>query len=314
MAPDIFRFKSLNNKEKYMLAPIVEIFCDIDDFCKKYINGQLSKALPSAQNIRYRQSMMSISEIITILILFHVSHYRTFKDYYRECILLNSHNYFPNAVSYNRFVEIEKNVLPYLTAYLLSKMGNKTNYYYIDSSKLAVCHNKRIFNHTVFKGIANRGKTSMGWFFGLKLHIVINHKGEIVNFCITKGNIDDRNVLLRLFSRLRGLAAGDKGYISGDKANILEAQGLKFITKIKSNMKKRMLTVFEKFFLAQRCIVETVIGQLKALCHIEHTRHRNPDNFVMNLISGLAAYCISPKKPSINLSKFQHKFNAVIPS
>lgn len=297
-----------------MLAPIVEIFCDIDDFCKQFLKGSSSKILPSAQKIRHRLSIMSISEIITILVLFHLSHYRTFKDYYKNCILLDLRSYFPNAVSYNRFVEIEKQVLIYLGSYLLSKVGNRTNYYYIDSSKLAVCHNRRIFNHKVFKGIASRGKTSIGWFYGMKLHLVINQEGEIINFCITKGNVDDRHVMVNLFSNLQGLAAGDKGYISNDKAETLEKQGLRFITKIKNNMKKKIFTAFEKFFLAQRSIVETVIGQLKILCHIEHTRHRSPDNFIMNLISGLVAYCINPKKPTITFSKFQHEFNTVIPN
>lgn len=283
-----------------LLAPVVEIFCDIDDFCKTYYH---THTLPGHKRIRDKPCAMSTSEIICILVLFHLSHYRTLKHFYRECVLLDLRHAFPRALSYNRFVELEKSVFVPLGAYLITKLGQRTNYYYIDATKLAVCHNKRIFQHRVFKDIAQRGKTSMGWFYGFKLHIVINHKGEIVNLSITKGNIDDRTEMEKLFKGLTGISAGDKGYISHKKAETLKQRGLRFITTVKKNMKKRMMTAFEKFFLSKRGIVETVIEQLKYICQVEHTRHRNPDNFIINLLSGLVAYCLKPRKPSITWPK-----------
>ena len=133
-----------------------------------------------------------------------------------------------------------------------------------------------------------------------------------MSFCITKGNIDDRQVVEKLTRGLTGLCAGDKGYLGKDLQETLAKQGLKLITKVRKNMKKKMLSAFEKFFLYQRNIVETVIDQLKSICHIEHTRHRSPVNFLVHLVSGLAAYCLKPKKPAMGKGKFQTIMPALI--
>ena len=194
-----------------MLAPIVEIFCEIDDFCKQFFQKQAINILPNPKRKRRIQCRMCISEIMTIVVLFHLSYYRTFKDFYHECVIRYLRSYFSNLVSYNRFVELQSSVIVPLTAYLLSKRGQETGLYYVDSSPLKVCHNRRIYNHKVFKGIAERGKHSMGWFFGFKFYLVINHKGELMSFCFTKGNRSDLSVLKFLLKNLKGLAAGDKG-------------------------------------------------------------------------------------------------------
>jgi|AMWB02.1.fsa_nt_gi hypothetical protein len=296
-----------------MLAPIEEIFCDLDDFCKEIERQGKTRFLSNPDRKRNRSGQMSPSEVMTIMILFHLSHYRTFKDFYYEAKneLLR---YFPRLLSYNRLVEIQGSILSFLGAYLLSKAGAKTGFYYVDSTSLAVCHVRRIYRHRVFRGLAERGKTSMGWFFGFKLHLVINHMGEIVSFCFTKGNVDDRKPLEQLFQGLQGLGVGDKGYLSKTKSETLSQQGLRFITKLRKNMKKKVLSAFEKFFLSRRNIVETVIDQLKALCQISHTRHRNATNFFVNAIAGLAAYMLRPRKPRINLPKLSVSSYALIPS
>ena len=296
-----------------LLAPIVEIFCDIDDFCKAYMGGKQKKLLEKdGRKIRNRPTSLSHSEIMTILVLFHLSHYRTFKDFYVCCILNDLSSCFPNAVTYPRFVALKPRVLELLTYYVISKTGEQTNLYYTDSTKLVVCHNRRIHGHKVFKGIAQRGHSSVGYFFGFKLHLVINHRGELISFCLTKGNIDDRKVVPKLMQGLSGLAAGDKGYIDKKLEEKLLEQNLKLITKVKKNMKKRMLNAFEKFFLYQRSIVETVIDQLKSICHIEHSRHRSPFNFLVNIVGSLAAYCLKPRKPAIKMAKLPPTYNALI--
>lgn len=286
-----------------LLAPITDIFCDIDDFYKQHLSDGNNKILPNPERRRQREGSMSASEIMTILVLFHISHYRTFKDFYLSCVLEDLSSEFPMAVSYSRFVFLIPTVLEPLTAYVLSQAGEKTNYYYVDSTKLVVCHNKRISRNKVFKGIAKRGKSSMGWFFGFKLHLVINQKGELINFCLTKGNIDDRKVVPQIMKNLSGLAAGDKGYLGEKLSEELQQHDLKLITKVRKNMKKKMLSAFEKFFFAHRSIVETVIEQLKSICHIEHSRHRSPMNFLVHLVGGLAAYCLKSVKPSVRLRK-----------
>ena len=283
-----------------MLAPIEEIFCEIDDFCKEFYQDQTKYLLSNLNRKRNRYCRMSSSEIMTILILFHLSHYRTFKDFYHECVIKYWQSYFPDLVSYNRFLELKSFVVPILAVYMKYKSGAETGMYYIDSTTLKVCHNQRIHRHKVFDNIAKRGKSSMGWFFGFKLHLVINHKGEIMSFCLTPGNIDDRKPMESLLKNLKGTDCGDKGYISKIKTQTLFEKGLNFVTKTKANMQKIARTNFEKYLLAQRSIVETVIEQLKSICLIEHSRHRKPDNFLANTLSALIAYTIKPRKPSIN--------------
>jgi hypothetical protein len=287
-----------------MLAPITEIFCDIDDFCKLEFKQGKTYVLPNPHRQHQRPCRLSLSEIMTICVLFHLSHYRTFKDYYQECVCQQLQSYFPQLVSYNRFIELMPSITLPLLAYLLSKKGRATGLYYVDSTALAVCHNRRIHGHKTFDTIAARGKTSVDWFFGLKLHLVINHVGELLSFCLTRGNVDDRMPLEFLFKGLQGFGAGDRGYVSQQKTQRLLTQGLTFITKLRRNMKNKAQTAFEKAILSQRCIIEAIIDQLKSICQIEHTRHRSPFNFLINLLSGLVAYVLKPRKPKVNFNFF----------
>lgn len=294
------------------MAPIEEIFCELDDFCKAFFPQFERYLLPTDDSKRRRALFMSASEIMTIVILFHLSHYRDFKNFYLDCVLRQMKGYFPKLLSYNRFVEVQGRVFPALCAFMKAKSGHESGLYYVDSTTLKVCRNQRINRHKTFEGIAQRGKSSMGWFYGFKLHIVINHKGEIMAFCLTPGNTDDRHPIPKLFRQLNGLAAGDKGYISKKMAAKLAKMGVQFITKTRRNMKPVKHSAFEKFFLSKRAIIEAVIGQLKEICQIEHSRHRKPDNFLINLLAALVAYMFKPRKPSINLKSI--KATALIPN
>ena len=283
------------------MAPIEEIFCEIDDFCKAFFPQFERGLLPSDNSKRRRALLMSASEIMTIVILFHLSHYRDFKNFYLDCVARRMRDCFPKLLSYSRFVEVQGRVFPALCAFMKAKAGHQTGLYYVDSTPLAVCRNQRINQHRTFEGIAQRGKSSTGWFYGFKLHLVINTRGEPMAFCLTPGNTDDRHPVPGLFRELKGLAAGDKGYISKKMAAELARAGIRFITKTRRNMKPVRHSAFEKFFLAKRAVAETVIGQLKEVCQIEHSRHRKPDNFLINVLAALAAYMFKPCKPSINL-------------
>jgi hypothetical protein len=294
------------------MAPIEEIFCEIDDFCKLFF-PQFERCLLPANNAKRQRALtMSASEIMTIVVLFHLSHYRDFKNFYLDCVLRQMGGCFPKLLSYNRFVEVQGRVFVALCAFMKAKTGHAGGLYYVDSTTIKVCRNQRINQHQVFDNIAERGKSSMGWFFGFKLHIVINAQGELMAFCLTPGNTDDRKPVPKLFKKLQGLAVGDKGYISKKMAAELAEMGINFITKTRRNMKKIKRSSFEKFFLAKRAIVEAVIGQLKEICQIEHSRHRKPDNFLVNLLAALVAYTLKPRKPSINLKTIENKM--LIPS
>jgi hypothetical protein len=253
-----------------------------------------------------------MSEVMTIVIMFHFSRYRCFKDYYEQLVMKGYKKYFPSLVSYNRFTELMQGCALPLAIFMTSQRLSKTQgIAFIDSTKLEVCENPRIAQHLVFADIARRGKTSMGWFYGFKLHLVINHVGEILSFCITTGNTDDRNPALidKLTKGLWGKLYGDKGYISEPLRVKLREEGIELVTKIKSNMKNKLLPLFDKLMLRKRALIESVYDFLKNTCQIHHTRHRSKNNWFVNLVSGLVAYSFLPKKPSLKFAStkpFEH--------
>ncbi len=281
---------------------ILELFCSVDDFWQQFAPNWQNSLLAAGQRQRMRATQMHPSEMMTIIILFHQSHYRTFKAYYTEYVQRHLRSEFPTQVSYQRFVELMPTLLVPLVAYLHTQMGRCTGISFIDSTSLAVCRNPRIHQHRVFAGRAARGKTSVGWFYGFKLHLVVNDQGELLAFCLTPGNVDDRHPVPKLVKGFVGKLFGDKGYLSQPLAqHLLVTQGLHLITKLRKRMRNRLLDLSDKLLLRKRAIIETINDQLKNICQIEHSRHRSPINFLVNLVAGLIAYCHQPKKPSLGL-------------
>lgn len=275
---------------------LVAIFCEIDDFCKELDkNAPQSLLARPTKGMRGPACSLSISEIMTIQILFQMVGYRNFKIFYTGFLQVYWKKYFPGLPGYTRFVELIQRAIYPLTIFSCLKCGKKTGIYYIDGSCLPVCHIKRAKRNKVFKEVAKYGHTSVGWFFGLKIHLVINHQGEMVAFKITKGNIHDGSVAEQLLSTLEGLAFGDKGYIGKKLFDTLLKTGLKLITRKRKNMKEKiLLSDYEKQLLNQRGIIETVFDCLKHKYHVWHTRHRSVLNAMANLMAALAAYAIEP--------------------
>ena len=277
------------------------VFCDVDDFCKAFEPVMRAKLLPAQPRQRHRKSSLCLSEVMTILIGFHRSGYRNFKAYYAEEVQAHQEPDFPGLVSYSRFVELIPETLLPMCVYLHARFGQCSGVSFIDSTKLSVCHNRRIWSHQVMAELAARGKTSVDWFYGFKLHLVTNDCGELLAVKITPGNVDDRAPVPDLVAGLFGKLFGDKGYISQPLFEQLYAEGVQLITRLKTNMKERLIPFFDKLLLRKRSIIESVIDQLKNISQIEHTRHRSPFNFFVNLLAGLVAYTFQEKKPSLNL-------------
>lgn len=279
---------------------LVAIFCEIDDFCKDF-DKNISEFLLSSPTKGQRgpNCSLSISEIMTVQILFQMIGYRNFKTFYRGFLQKYWVNYFPNLPGYTRFVElIPRSIFP-LTLFTQFRCGKKTGIYYIDSSCLPVCHMKRSRRHKTFDMIAQYGKTSVGWFFGLKVHIVVNNLGELIAFKMTQGNKHDSSTAQSLLESLRGLAFGDKGYIGKKLFDVLLNKGLKLITRKRKNMKEKMnVSGYEQQLLNQRGIIETIFNCLKHKYHIWHTRHRSVLNAMAHLMAALAAYAIEPLRLS----------------
>jgi hypothetical protein len=279
---------------------LLNLFVDVDDFCKA-LSTQWPQQFLGRANRPGPKPTLAASEVMTIIIYFHLSRYRDFKTYYTQYVQRHLRREFPKLVSYTRFVELMPMALWPLCLYLKSRLGPVTGIAFIDSTPLPVCHNRRIHRHKVFAGLAARGKTSVGWFFGFKLHLVVNDRGELLAFYLTPGNVDDRQPVPRLAKRLSGKLFGDKGYLSQPLVDQLLLQDVHLITGLRKNMKNRLLLLFDKLMLRKRALIETVTDQLKNISQVAHTRHRSVDNFLVNLVAGLIAYTHQPKKPSLNL-------------
>jgi hypothetical protein len=280
---------------------ILPLFCDIDDFCLLFEPAWKRHLLASGACRRRKPSALALSEVMTILVLFHLSGYRNFKAFYTEHVMKQLAGAFPRLVSYQRFVELQRDALAPLWCYLHTRFGDCTGIAFVDATTLAVCHNLRIPQHRVFWDSARRGQSSMGWFYGFKLHLVISECGELLSCYLTPGNVDDRRPVPGMVKDLWGRLFGDKGYISQPLSLLLQSQGLHLVTKLKKNMKNKFLPLYDKLLLRKRALIETVNDQLKNISQIEHTRHRSLWNFLGNVAAGLIAYTWHEKKPSLNI-------------
>ena len=286
---------------------ITEIYCMADDFCKIFDETVKRHSVSDGKKHRNKPNRLSDAEVITILILFHMGGYRCLKHFYVGHVCLHCRLLFPKVVSYNRFVELEKEVAVQLEVFVKEVLPGKcTGVNFVDSTPLRVCRNQRIHCHKVFKGIAMRGKCSMGWFFGFKLHLIINEKGEILNFMFTPGDIDDRETLkIRNFVKeIYGKLVADKGYISKELFKELFVNGIQLVTKVRNNMKNSLMSVADKELLRKRALIDSANDGLKNIAQIEHSRHRSFNHFIVNALAAIAAYCFFPKKPSINLQHY----------
>lgn len=291
-----------------MDSKIIEIFYLVDEFCKEFEQVKEGHILSEKTSVkrRNRKFVMSDSEVITIVILFHLKNYRCLKHFYTMYVQKHMQSDFPKTVAYNRFVELQQKALMPMAVFLqLCCLGKCTGVSFIDSTPIRVCHIKREFQHKTFKGLATKGQCSIGWFFGFKLHIVINDKGEILDFLFSQGNVDDREPLKNknFHDKIFGKLFADKGYISQTLFDEMFIDGIHLITKIRKNMKNSLMLLQDKILLRKRALIETVNDELKNICQIEHTRHRSLENFLSNLLSGLIAYSFLDKKPGLNLKE-----------
>ncbi len=241
------------------------------------------------------------------IIGFQTSGFRTFKAYY-QYVLKHHRCDFPDLVSYDRFVYlIPRSVIPMFVYLQSCGIDKPTGISFIDSTSLKVCHNKRICRHRVFDGLAAIGKTTMGWFYGFKLHLIINECGGLLSYRLTAGNVADSRMAEPMTKGLFGKLFGDKGYIGKGLFEKLLSKGVKLITNVRKNMKSCLMELEDKILLRKRSLIETVNDTLKNVCQIEHSRHRSPINFLAHLIAGLVAYTRLPKKPSLKIESIKYQ-------
>jgi hypothetical protein len=291
------------------MTDLISIFCEIDDFCKDFL-----KQVKIGEKKRVRKMNLGMSEVMTLSIWYHYSGYATFKDYYTKHVQEYLKRDFPGLVSYNRFIELRKTiVMPMLIFLCTRKLGFCSGISFIDSFKLEACHVKRSSSHKTLQSIAKKGKTSMGWFYGMKVHVIINHRGEIITFYISSGNVADNNelVLFKMTKNIMGKLFGDKGYIVNPKRfqNFYE-KGIQLITKIRENMQNKLMDLTDKLLLRKRGIIESVGDILKEHLHMEHTRHRSAWAFFLHIFTSLTAYQLREKKPTLSAESLLKLLNA----
>ena len=264
------------------------------------------QALPANSTVkkRNRKATLTDSEIITILIIFHGGQFRNFKHFYLGYVCVHLRDCCPNVISYNRFIELShRSAVPFLLFLHYCCRGECTGISFIDSTALRVCHNKRIKHNKIFKGMTKVGKSTVGWFFGFKLHLIINDNGEILSFYLSPGNTSDSNAknIIRMTKEIFGKIFGDKGYISKALSDLLFGDRVQLITAVRRNMKQKALSNEEKLLLRKQSVIETFNDELKNICQAEHSRHRSIAGFILNIMSAIAAYSLFQKKTSIKI-------------
>jgi hypothetical protein len=289
-----------------MLDCLEELYLIIDNFCKEYEKDRQKKVLASqTKKTRNRSTRLSLSEIVMILVLYQSSGFKDFKSFYRF-VQRDLKPAFNKVNSYNRFIELAPRAIKPLMILLNSLYASCDGVSYIDSTAIKVCHIKREKRHKLFKGIASKSKSTMGWFYGFKLHIMTNTKGELLNSFFSHANVDDRQGLLVMCKKIFGNLIGDRGYLGKQLKQTLHNQGINLITRGRKNMKSHILNLTELAMLNSRNLIETVIGKLKLQFNLEHTRHRSTSGFIINILTSLIAYCFSSNKPKSNIKYPQY--------
>jgi transposase len=283
-----------------MAIDITALYCCLDDFCKVFADWEAHRLIPSGQT-RQRPGKLSRAGMLFIVVLFHLSPFKHFKAFchcgigqqYRTCS--------GDLPHHDRFVSLMPRLFAPLMVLLHSLGGEQTGIYFADPARLAVCHNRRLHRHKVFAGLAARAKTSMGWFYGLRLHFVINHKGQIVALTITPGNTAEPTGPDEMTKHLAGRLCADKGYSGHALFKTLWQRGLHLITGIRRNMRNYLMPLTDKLMLRKRFLIETVLDTLKSEMGLEPSRHSSVINAMVHVLSCLVAYAFRPGKPSISL-------------
>lgn len=268
------------------------LFVFVDDFCKVF-EPHWNKILLESKGAkaRNRKTILSLSEMLTILLFFHIGHYKNFKSYYK--FLKEYHKKeFPNLISYNRFVELKSSCAIPLLVFFQVLSAECDGESYIDSTHLSICHIKRELTNRVFKGLARKSKSTMGWFFGFKLHMIVNKYGHPISFEVTHATLDDRKTPDNIFQKIFGKLYGDKGYIGKPFYDRMQEKTIQIITALRINMKPQIMTKEDSVKLGKRNIIESTFNVLKNILNMQHTRHRSPKNYAINLISSICAFCL----------------------
>lgn len=279
-----------------------ELFCLIDDFCIQFKPIYFEALKESGVRQRSRQALLELSEVIFLAVWSHLSGFKTFKQFI-VFIQLYHRKAFKYLPCYARINALINQYADAIIAFFEAIRGKakKDHIHFMDSTPLRVCKNMRISRHRTFKEKASRGKSSTGWFYGFKLHLMVNRACEIVSALVTTGKRADIQVAYPLFnmSKFQGKLFADRGYISKFHQQFSEKQGCELITRTRSNMAAPPLRKEDEHYMCQRNLLETVNGQLKESFGLESSRHRSWRGYIAHIYATLIAYQCTATKPKV---------------
>jgi len=285
-----------------MLEQLYTILSASIEFCHKFEKDYYTFLKTAGFKQRNRKSRLELAEILTIQIYFHFSGYSNFKTYYKYYALKEFQDCF-FLVKYSQFNKLSNETPFLLDLFLKSRLDNTSQYYFIDATCLPLCNKKRVHSHKVFFKEASLGYSTIhGMFFGFKLHLIVNHDGEIANYALSTAKHHDVKYLVPLAKDLNGKLCGDKGYISDVAQKKLAQQQLKLITHNRKNMlTQNIFYGVEKKMLRHRGIIESVFNKLKNVLRMGTHKSRSVTGFMAHCFSALLAYTFDKRKPSVRL-------------
>lgn len=284
------------------MLDLTTLFCTIDDFFLKFepVYYQFLKQQKTCSRVRC--ASLNISEIVFIVIWYKCSHFTNFKAFFTS---LNNHHrsLFQGIPCYERMIYLIKRhhlALHALHFYLMK--GCEQPYLWIDSTSLPVCKNQRIQRHKALIQIATRGKSSMGWFFGCKLHVIMNASGHLVSTALSNGHTADIKMVEQLVSGFKAKLYADRGYISSKLKSQLRQQHIDLITYHRKNMQALQLDQDDEYHLKQRNKIETLFSLLKGSYHLVTSKARSLTGYLAGIYASLCAYQIChTNKPVIHV-------------
>lgn len=274
---------------------LIAIFCFVDDF-HEHILTLLRPALirPHQQHPPLKRRNLSTTELVSLALFFQFTGHRSWRDFYKY-IKTHYRQDFPDLPSYRNFVAAMNALSPYavilLQAFcaLFRQTTPATAAKFADSTNLPVCSIKREFSHQVMKLFATKSKTTMGWFYGLRLHVLCNELMQILECRITTATVGERAALESMWNYIFGLIVADAGYLGQEFQTRARSLGKQLLTGARANMKK-LLTKKQHELLQLRQVIETIFSVLKTRLGLGSTLPRSPLGHFARYVWCLAAY------------------------
>jgi hypothetical protein len=274
---------------------LLTIYCFVDDMIKALalsLRPLLSK--PGQGTPPTKKHNLSIPELASLAIFRFFTGHRNWKDFYRHLKTYHGKD-FLSLPSYKNFLVAINGcagfamvlLSGFLKLFRLRTPDDAVKF--ADSTKLRVCEIFRSLSHKVAKGVASKSKTHTGWFYGFRLHIVINGWLEILGIRITTATEDERRALASMWDDFLGMIVADAGYVGKEWAAKARAEGKILFAAVRANMKK-LMTEAQHRLLKERQKVEIVFATLKLRFGIETTLPRSVFGYFAHYLWALAAY------------------------